>query len=387
MRTQYVLDLCSGGGGFILAEAICAERGDNSPRFQTVAVCDNNRSCQDVLNLRFPGIPVIQNIVDVTTETLQRLGLPPIDGICGGFPCQPHSVSGKKKGSQDDRDLWPEFRRILCDLRPKWAVLENVPGLFTTDSGRFLRGILGDLAELDFDAETGIVPCAYMESSDREFIGVGGVHLRERAWIIAYSNSIGCIDGSGVQRTNPDLLHEEWHSQENQQPGSQWLGGSEPIYSADDWGGGQSQSLPPSRNDGLPANLGGYLLRHDNLEEWLSAATVPSFSRQMRSSIELTPEEVRALPPEDREEYKKLKRAFDGVFDRAAKSLEEKSASKYRSITEEYSLQFKEYQELKKAMNCQLSIFGNAIVPQVGAIAFSVLKDRLARISVAEEVC
>jgi DNA (cytosine-5)-methyltransferase 1 len=411
VKIQNVLDLCSGGGGFLLAEAIA------SPQFCTVALCDNNKDCQEALALRFPGIPIIQNITNVTAITLRRLGIPQIDGICGGFPCQPHSVSGKKKGKEDDRDLWPEFQRILCDLRPQWAIFENVPGLFTTDSGRFFRGVLGDLAELGFDAEWGVVPCAYVDTGDDEFVGVGGVHLRERVWIVAYANSLGCGNGASVQRKYKDLLHEEWLASQSEQSGSGWLGGVEQVCSpdadADREGleGGEfrtsrqetlgdiersrsifgreqlPQSLLCRSHDGLPTDLGGYLLRHEDLDEWLTASTVPSFRRAMRTSLELTPEEVRALSPEDRKEYQQLKRTFDKEFSRAAKNLEGKSANKYCQLKDEFEQTYKEYQEVKQQMNSQLSIYGNAIVPQVGAIAFQVLEEHLARNSVVEKSC
>jgi uncharacterized protein YukE len=107
----------------------------------------------------------------------------------------------------------------------------------------------------------------------------------------------------------------------------------------------------------------------------------------MRTSLELTPEEVRALSPEDRKEYQQLKRTFDKEFSRAAKSLEGKGANKYCQLKDEFEQAYKEYQEVKQQMNSQLSIYGNAIVPQVGAIAFQVLEEHLARNSVVEEIC
>src|SRR6185369_8947599 len=62
--------------------------------------------------------------------------------VCGGFPCQPHSQAGLRLGAEDERDLWPECARALRELRPKVAVFENVPGLFTSDGGRFFNRVL-----------------------------------------------------------------------------------------------------------------------------------------------------------------------------------------------------------------------------------------------------
>jgi DNA-cytosine methyltransferase len=390
------MDLCSGGGGFILAEAI-SQQAKNALRLETVVVCDNNENCQDVLRLRFPHIPVIPDIFDVTTKSLRQLGIPKIDGICGGFPCQPHSVAGKKKGSKDERDLWPEIRRILREVQPRWAVFENVPGLFRTDAGRFLRGIFGDLAQLGFDVEWGVISCAYMEASPNEFIGAGGVHLRERVWIVAYRhlqgegaatnhqnpdpypNGIRCHNGGGLQREYEDLFHKKWDAKEDQQPRGKWVSGVKSLCPADDPTSREQmpQSLPFGGDDGLPPNLGGYLLRHPDLEGWLTASTIPCFFRQVRCSIELTPGEIRSLSPEDRSEYQKLKRAFDKEFNRQAECLEGEGANQYCQFQEQFLLKLNEYKELKKAINTQLSIFGNAIVPHVGAIAFAVLKERL----------
>lgn len=97
----------------------------------------------------------------------------------GGFPCQPHSVAGKRQASADERDLWPEYRRIISEIKPKWVVAENVRGLLSSEDGRFFRGILRDLSDLGFDAGWCTYPAAW----------VGAKHRRERVFTIAYSTS------------------------------------------------------------------------------------------------------------------------------------------------------------------------------------------------------
>lgn len=91
--------------------------------------------------------------------------------VCGGFPCQPHSVAGKRLGAADERHLWPDYARIIREARPAVVIVENVPGLRTTE----LRGVLADLAELGFDAEWTTFSAG----------SLGAPHRRNRIWIAA----------------------------------------------------------------------------------------------------------------------------------------------------------------------------------------------------------
>ena len=101
-----------------------------------------------------------------------------VDGIVGGFPCQPHSVGGLRKGKDDERDMWGEFFRIICEIRPSFVLCENVVGILSTDSGRFFGGILRDLSKAGYDAEWHTVSAA----------DFGTPHLRERVFIVAYAS-------------------------------------------------------------------------------------------------------------------------------------------------------------------------------------------------------
>ena len=109
-------------------------------------------------------------------QTVCASSLEPVDIICGGFPCQPHSLAGRRAGASDERDLWPEFARLIREVRPRWVVAENVPGLLSSDAGRFFGTILRDLATCGYDAEWDCISAADM----------GAPHLRERIWIVAY---------------------------------------------------------------------------------------------------------------------------------------------------------------------------------------------------------
>ena len=104
-----------------------------------------------------------------------------VDLICGGFPCQDISVAGKGAGLAGERSgLWNDFARIIRAVRPRWVVIENVPAL----TARGLGTVLGDLAEIGFDAEWHCIPAS----------AVGAPHRRERIWIVANSICAGARD-------------------------------------------------------------------------------------------------------------------------------------------------------------------------------------------------
>ena len=99
--------------------------------------------------------------------------------ISGGFPCQPHSVAGKRKASGDERDLWPEMRRVIGEIKPRWVVAENVRGLLSSENGRFFLGVLRDFADLGYDVGWGVTSAA----------AVGAIHRRERVALVAHASS------------------------------------------------------------------------------------------------------------------------------------------------------------------------------------------------------
>lgn len=99
--------------------------------------------------------------------------------VTGGFPCQPHSLAGKRKASADERDLWPETFRIIRQLRPDYAIGENVLGLLSSESGRFFGGILRDMASIGYDAQWTV-----LRASD-----FGAPHRRARVFLVAYPSS------------------------------------------------------------------------------------------------------------------------------------------------------------------------------------------------------
>lgn len=113
-----VLDLFSGIGGFSL--------GLERAGMTTVAFCETDRKCQNVLSRRWPGVKIYEDVRRVTGAGLHRDGIFP-DLICGGFPCQPFSTAAR--GRNNKPDLWPYMHMLADELRVPWLLAENVPGL------------------------------------------------------------------------------------------------------------------------------------------------------------------------------------------------------------------------------------------------------------------
>jgi len=132
--------------------------------------------CLAVLRKHWPNVPKFGDV-----KTIREGELENVDLICGGFPCQSVSVAGKRKAQADERWLWPEFARIIRMVRPRFVLVENVPGLRSANQGRAMGEVLGDLAACGYDAEWNRVSAA----------SVGAPHLRERIFIVAYTNSVG----------------------------------------------------------------------------------------------------------------------------------------------------------------------------------------------------
>jgi DNA (cytosine-5)-methyltransferase 1 len=160
------LDLFSGIGGFALA---CRMVGG----IETVGFCERDNYCQRVLAKHWPDVPICNDIHEMKGN---KYG--PIDLITGGFPCQPYSVAGERRGNEDDRALWPQMLRVISEARPAWVLGENVPGIITLA----LDGVLADLEGEGYACETLCIPAC----------GVDAKHRRERIWIVAHTNRGRC---------------------------------------------------------------------------------------------------------------------------------------------------------------------------------------------------
>ena len=156
---------------------------------ETVALCEIEPYAQQVLKVRFPGVPLYDDIRTLTAERLRGDGIEQIDIICGGFPCQDVSCAGKRKGFEDDEGnvtrsgLWGEYARLIGELKPRWVVGENVRGLLSASADARPGGdfgiVLRDLEYLGYDA---FWSCYGAEA-------VGAPHKRERVFVVAHSKS------------------------------------------------------------------------------------------------------------------------------------------------------------------------------------------------------
>ena len=123
-----------------------------------------------VLKKHWPDVPNLGDINKIDWTNIERP-----DVICGGYPCQPFSQAGKRGGNTDPRHLWPAMFNAICNLRPRYALMENVRGHLSMGFG----DVLADLASIGFDAEWQVIPAA----------AVGAPHKRDRVFIVAYSKS------------------------------------------------------------------------------------------------------------------------------------------------------------------------------------------------------
>lgn len=162
------LSLFSGIGGLDIAAEWAG--------FETVGQCEWADYPTKVLEKHWPDVPRWRDIHTLTKgDFYVRTGLRTVDVISGGFPCQPFSTAGKRRGKADDRYLWPEMLRVVRELRPDWVVGENVAGLVSLA----LDQVLSDLESVGYTCQTFIIPACAVDAP----------HRRDRCAIVAYANS------------------------------------------------------------------------------------------------------------------------------------------------------------------------------------------------------
>jgi len=184
------LDLFSGIGGFALA-------ADSVwPGIEHV-FCEIDPFCQNVLKKHWPDSKIYVDIRTLTnTESEQdrrkeQQGVQSDTGagfdiLTGGFPCQPASSAGKRKGKDDSRWLWPEMLRVVGEFRPKWVIGENVRGLLSLNGGMAFDEIVTDLEDEGYEVWPFVLPAC----------GVNAPHRRERVWIVGHRID---TDGTGLE--------------------------------------------------------------------------------------------------------------------------------------------------------------------------------------------
>lgn len=198
-----VLDLFSGIGGFSL--------GLERAGMTTVAFCEIEPYCRAVLKKHWPEVPCYDDVRSLTYGRLAADGIC-VDVICGGFPCQDISVAGKGAGIEGERSgLWGEYSRLIGELRPRYAIVENVAALL----GRGMGIVLADLASLGYDAEWHCIPAS----------AVGAPHRRDRVWLVAYPNTSerGALCGACGRMEGAQRLSQGQESPGGLKPGRQAL--------------------------------------------------------------------------------------------------------------------------------------------------------------------
>jgi len=168
------LDLFSGIGGFSLAL--------EKVGFKTIAFCEKEKYCRLLLQKHWKGVKIYNDIKDCKGKEIKET-YGRVDILTGGFPCQPYSVAGKQKGTDDDRYLWPEMLRVIKEVQPTFIIAENVRGLINIQDGMVFETVCSDLESEGFEVQTFIIPAA----------GVNAPHKRERVWIVGYSKHNGSL--------------------------------------------------------------------------------------------------------------------------------------------------------------------------------------------------
>ena len=181
-----LLDLFSGIGGFSLGM-------EATKQIKTIGFVEKDKFCQKVLRKNFKNVPIGEDIRNVKGSNYTA------DIISGGFPCQPFSVAGKRKGTEDDRYLWDEMLRVITEVKPRWVIGENVQGIINIEEGMVLRQVQNDLDSEGFKVQCFIIPAS----------GIGAWHNRNRVWILACNisntNSIRHRRGNSTR-----CADEEW---------------------------------------------------------------------------------------------------------------------------------------------------------------------------------
>jgi DNA (cytosine-5)-methyltransferase 1 len=235
-----VIDLFSGIGGFSL--------GLERAGMRTIAFCEIEPYCRGILRKHWPEVPIFEDVRDLHADDIHET----VDLVCGGYPCQPFSVAGKRRGTEDDRHLWPEIVRFIRELdaagnKPTWCLFENVAGHISMG----LDQVLSDLEAEGYTCWPLVIPACALNAP----------HRRDRVWIIAHSDSAGLQASWAKQQTagveqygklgTPVAYSESEQAGRIFQP---WL--SPHLESGGDWRGKAEEwtTEPPvcGPNDGIP---------------------------------------------------------------------------------------------------------------------------------------
>jgi len=180
-----VLSLFSGGG--------LGDYGLELAGMEIAGQVEIDDYCQKILSLRWPDVPKWRDIQEFDGKAfVKEHGQPDI--ISGGFPCQPFSFAGKRRGKQDDRYLWPEMLRVISEIKPTFVLGENVPGIIKSA----LDTVLFDLETIGYTCQAFTIPACAVDAP----------HRRDRVWILAYCGYNGwCTKQGEQQEKRPEIFN------------------------------------------------------------------------------------------------------------------------------------------------------------------------------------
>ena len=236
-----VLDLFSGIGGFSL--------GLEWAGMETIAMCEKDKFCRQVLAKHWPDITIHEDIRDLDGKDYKGS----IDVVCGGFPCQPFSVAGKQLGKADDRHLWPEMLRVIKESAPTWVIGENVSGFVRMA----LDDVCSDLEGEGYRVQSFVIPACAVEAH----------HRRDRCWVVAYSDE-------NDRRRRDSTISQERHTWMEHRSGGQGqpLGGSDSDVAHTNGARGEvgisGQESWQERHAGESHHQGDQQLRRSPRGEW-----------------------------------------------------------------------------------------------------------------------
>jgi len=184
------VDLCSGIGGFALGF-------EWAGLSQPVLFCDIEEWPRKILAKHWPDVPIAEDVKELANDPDRNV--PDCDIITAGYPCQPFSLAGERRGAEDDRHIWPDIFSIVQRKRPAWCVFENVYGHISMG----LDEVLSDLERESYSVRPFIVPACATDAP----------HRRDRVWIIA--RNVADTSGSGIEARERDRLGDGDRSRGN----------------------------------------------------------------------------------------------------------------------------------------------------------------------------
>lgn len=259
------IGLFEGIGGFSLAARWMG--------WETVAWCEWNPFGQKVLRHHFPEA---EGFGDITKTDFTKYANT-VDIITGGFPCQPYSGAGLRKGKEDERHLWPEMLRTIREVQPRWVIGENVLGLVNWSNGLVFHEVQSDLEAEGYEVWPYVLPAC----------GINAPHTRERVWFVAHSRKelLNAIKSTNYKIKDARIGQEKW--------GKDWdefkLGATPGHTGIGFYNGVDFEPTVIRKDDGFPYEL-------DELEAF-GNAIVPQVAYQLYRVIEIIDAEIRNVKP------------------------------------------------------------------------------------------